>query len=97
MPETTSSLSMILPSARWIALRELAQPDLRPLLHHRDVADPQRRAVLGREHGVLDVVHGLDQADFAHVDLLQAASMKLPPALTLLLVSCCSTWPMLSP
>ena len=39
----------------------------------------------------------LTQTDLAHVDLLQPCSMKLPPALTLLLASCCSTCPMLSP
>ena len=51
---------------------ELAQPDLRPLRHHGDILHAQRRAVLGREHRVLDVVHVADQAHFAHVDLLQA-------------------------
>ena len=33
MPETTSSLSTILPSSQMLALAELTQPDLRPLRH----------------------------------------------------------------
>ena len=52
--------------------RELAQTDLRTLLHDRDIFDLQRRPGLGREHGVFDVVDVRDEADFADVDLLQA-------------------------
>ena len=54
------------------AMRELAQADLRPLRDHGDVFDVQRRAVLGIDHRVFDIAHGVDQADFLHVDLLQA-------------------------
>ena len=36
--------------------RELAQPDLRPLRHHRDILHAQRRAALGGEDRVFDVV-----------------------------------------
>ena len=63
MPSTTSSLSMILPSSRWIALPNLAQPDLRALRHRRRcLCTRMRRAVLGRDHRVLDVVDVVDQA-----------------------------------
>ena len=31
----------------------------------------QRRAVLGCNHGLLDIVNAIDQADGAHVNLLQ--------------------------
>ena len=71
MPSTTSSLSIILPSSRWIALPNLAQPDLRTLRHRRDVVDAQRRAILGLDNGVLDVVDVRHQTDCPHVDLLQ--------------------------
>jgi hypothetical protein len=37
-----------------------------------NVFDPQRRAVLGRDDGLLDVLGAVDQSDGAHVDLLQA-------------------------
>ena len=40
--------------------------------HDRDILHVQRRSVLGREHRVFDVAHVLDQAHFAHIDLLQA-------------------------
>ena len=34
--------------------------------HGRDVADPYRHAVRGRDHGVADLVHRMDQRDAAH-------------------------------
>ena len=40
-----------------------------------------RRAAFGRDDGVFDVLDVSDQAHFAHIDLLLALVMKLPPAL----------------
>ena len=75
----------------------VAQPDLRALLHLRDVFDSQRGPVLGLQDGILDVLHTVEEPQRANVHLLHADSTKLPPALILLLDNCCSTWPMLSP
>ena len=55
------------------------------------------RAALCHDYGLFDVLDPANQAHFADVDLLQPASMKLPPALVLLFESCCSTCPMLKP
>ena len=51
---------------------ELAQPDLRALRNHGNVFDAERRAVLGEDDGLLDVVNVIDQSDLADIDLLQA-------------------------
>src|SRR5215472_11823607 len=51
---------------------ELSQPDFRPLLDGRDIFDADGSAVLGQDYGVLNVAYIADQADFAHVYLLQA-------------------------
>ena len=52
--------------------RELAEPDLRALRDDGDILHAQRRAALGHEDGVFDIVHVPDQAHFPDVDLLQA-------------------------
>ncbi len=51
---------------------KLAEPDLRALGNDGNVLHAERRAVLGEDDGLFDIVDAIDQADFAHVDLLQA-------------------------
>ena len=50
-------------------LADLAEPDLSPLDDSGDVADADRRAVLGLDEGVGDVVGIGEEADRADVDL----------------------------
>jgi hypothetical protein len=78
-------------------LGELPQPDLRTLRHGGDVGDPQGRAVLGLDHGIFGYRHVLTSPTARTLICCNPAWMKLPPAFTLLLVSCCSTSPMLRP
>ena len=51
---------------------KLAEADLRALGHHGNILDAQRRAVLGRDDRVFDVLHIPYQSHFTNVDLLQA-------------------------
>ena len=76
---------------------ELPQPDLRTLRDNGNVPDMDGGAVFRQNDGVLDVANVPDQADFTDMICCIPASIKLPPALALLLVSCCSTWAKLSP
>ena len=79
-------------------LADLAQPDLRPLRHRGDVPHADGRAVLRLQHRGFDVVRLSSTSPTARTLICcSPASTKLPPAFTLLLASCCSTWPMLSP
>jgi reverse gyrase len=76
---------------------ELAQADLRAL---RTTAISFTCGAACRswsDHGVFDVVTFLTRPTSRMLICCRPASTKLPPALALLLVSCCSTWPMLSP
>ena len=51
---------------------ELAEPDFWALRNDGDVFNAERRAILGENDGLLDVVDFIDLPDFADVDLLQA-------------------------
>ena len=72
MPETTSSLSTILPFSLWMARANWPRRIFGPCCDDRDILDADGRAVLARDDGLLDVLHAVDQADGADVDLLQA-------------------------
>ena len=50
---------------------KLAQPDLRALRYDGNVFHPKRRAALGCNDRVLDVLEVLDQTHFPDIDLLQ--------------------------
>ena len=80
-----------------VGSRHVTQADFRALRDFRDVLDPQRRSRLLSQHSLLDVVHSAVEPERANVHLLHAPSTKLPPALMLLLESCCSSWPILNP
>ena len=69
-------------------LTQLAQPDLRPLLDTRDVAHAHGSSVLRLQHRVADVVVTFVTSPTARTLIcLRPASIKLPPAFTLLLAS----------
>ena len=72
MPETTSSLSMILPSSRVNRLGKLAEPDLGTLGDDGDIFDTDRGAVLGNDDRLGDVLRAVDESDGADIDLLQS-------------------------
>ena len=55
---------------------KLAQAYLRTLRNDGDIADAERRAVLGQNHGVLDIVNVPNQTHFPNIDLLQAGFDK---------------------
>ena len=57
---------------------ELTQANLRALRDDGDILDPDGGAVLGGDHRILDVLHGADQPDHAHVDLLHARLYEAP-------------------
>ncbi len=50
---------------------KLTEPNLWALRNHRNIFHPQRRAALGHDDCLGDVLRTVDQSDSAHVDLLQ--------------------------
>ena len=63
---------MIVPSARCGGAADLAETNLWSLRNCGDVSDANGRAVLRLDDGVLDVLHGGEEAERLHVDLLRA-------------------------
>ena len=62
---------MSLPLGVPVGLRDLAEPDLRSLLHHGNILDADRRARLRLDQRVFNLLHVLIKALRLHVDLLR--------------------------
>ena len=58
---------------------DLPEPDFWALRHRRDVFHAERCAVLGRNNGLLDVLHVFVQTEHANIDLLEAQFDKAAP------------------
>ena len=56
----------------WLALAMWPNRIFGPLDHVRDVLDAKRRAALGFQDGLLDVLHAAEEPERADVHLLQA-------------------------